>query len=438
MLKIVDSIIHAKHILRGRFPFSLLDNHALVIHQGKILDILPSETIDSQYQTNQLVKLGHHVLLPGLINGHTHIGMNLLRGYADDIELYTWLTKHIWPCEKQYANEAFVRDATELACAEMIRSGTTCFNDMYFFPEVTADILEDIGMRAFLGASVIDAPTHYATSVPEYFKKGLTFIERYEKHPRIRPTLSPHSTYSLSEKHLAQVQELALDKNLKINIHLQESPKDIEACLKKNGKRPLRLLHQLGMTSAQLIGIHFACYDQTDVDILSETNSHLIHCPESNLKLASGWFHIREMKQKNIRVGLGTDSVASNNDLNLWGEMRMAALLAKMLSHDPTALPAAETFSLCTSALADILGVGNELGALEKNHAADCIALDVDQIELLPCFDLLSHLIYATDRSQVTHTWVAGRCLMENRDCLTLDVERIRHQAKKWQKKLKS
>lgn len=437
MQKTVDLIIKAKHILQGKLPFIILNDHAIVIHQGNILDIAPQTNISMQYQAKQTTELNHHIILPGLINCHTHIGMNLMRGYADDLELYTWLTKYIWPCEHRYANADFVRDSNYLACAEMIRSGTTCFNDMYFFPEITAEIIDEVGMRAFLGASVLDVPTQYAHSVEEYLQKGLDFIEKYSAHPKITPTLAAHSTYTLKRQDLMRIHEIAQEKNLKINIHLQESPADIENCLKKNSLRPLRLLHELGMTSSQLIGIHFTTYDIEDLSILAETHTRIVHCPESNLKLASGLFRIQSFKELNILVGLGTDSVASNNDLNLWGEMRTAAFLAKILAQDPRCFPAGEVLALTTCHAAQLLGISSQIGSLEIGHAGDMIAVDINEIEMQPCFDLLSHLVYAADRSLVTHTWVNGRCLMEKRECLTLDLDRVRYQTKKWQETLK-
>jgi 5-methylthioadenosine/S-adenosylhomocysteine deaminase len=434
----IDLLIHAKWIITCEETNRMLTDHALAVKDGKIIAILPQQEAKNRFQATNIEQFETHAILPGFINAHTHIAMNVFRGIADDLELMDWLTNHIWPAEKKWVSEALVSDASELAIAEMIRSGTTCFNDMYFFLQATAKVAERAGLRTHIGITIIDFPTEWAKNVDEYFAKGIAFYEEYKNHPRITATMAPQGTYTVKEKDLIRIKQVAEQYQLRTNIHCQETLSDIEGAIKLNGKRPLRLLNDIGLVSPQLITIHMTQLDAHDFEILQAKGAHVVHCPESNMKLASGICPVEKLTKLGVNVALGTDGAASNNDLDMISEMRTAAFLAKLSTEDAKALPAEKALQMATLNGAKALGIDHLTGSLTIGKAADFIAIDLDRIETQPVYDPAAQIVYASSRDQVTDVWVGGKQLLKNRKLLTLDEKAILEKAKNWRKKIKS
>ena len=430
----IDHLIRAKWIITCENN-RILEDHTLAIKNGKILAILSNQEAEKKYQA-PLIQYSSHAVMPGLINSHTHLPMNIFRGLADDLELMDWLNNHIWPAEGKWVSEELVVDASLLAMAEMIRGGTICFNDMYFFSDATARAAIQAGMRAHIGMHIIGVPTAYAKTVDEYFEKELDFYQRYKNHPRITPTMSPHSTYTLSRDDLIRANELAKTYGLKTNIHLQESRAEVEQFFSKHGKRPLQLLDEIGMVTPDLIAIHMTQINEEDIAILQKGKPSIVHCPESNMKLVSGACPIERLSQLGINLALGTDGAASNNDLDLFGEMRSAAFLGKISTYNPKAASAEMVLKMATINGAKALGIDSLTGSLAPGKAADFIAIDLDQVETQPLYHPISQIVYAASRNQVSDVWVEGKQLLKNRQLLTLDEKEILNKAKNWSKKI--
>lgn len=432
----VDHIVHAKWIITGEENSSILEDHALVIHQGTIKDILKSDQAEKQYQAKRVERFDSHALMPGFMNSHTHLTMNYFRGLADDLALMDWLNHHIWPAEKKWLSQEFVKDASLFAMAEMIRSGTTCFNDMYFFLQATAEAVEISGMRGAIGITVIDFPTAWAKDPEDYIAKGLEFLQEYKNHPRITTTFAPHAPYTVSDETLLKVKDLAEKHDLKINMHIHETRDEIRQSLEKYKIRPLKRLQNLEFLSPRVIAIHMTQIDDQDLEVLEAERPHIVHCPESNMKLASGVCPVTKFIDLKLNVALGTDGAASNNDLDMLGEMRSAAFLSKLSTHDPTSLSAAETMTLATLNGARALGIDQLTGSLKPGKAADFIALNLNEIETLPLYHPASQIVYAATRNQVTDVWVNGKQLLKSRQLLTLNEEELKDKASFWGKKL--
>jgi 5-methylthioadenosine/S-adenosylhomocysteine deaminase len=434
----IDHLIHAKWIITCEDDNQILEDHALAIKDKKILAILPSKDAKQKYAADREENYATHVVTPGFINSHTHLAMNLFRGLADDLELMDWLNNHIWPAEGKWVSDEMVYDGSLLAMAEMIRAGTTCFNDMYFFLDATARAAELAGMRAHIGMTIIDVPTAWAKTTDEYFTKAIEFYQRYKNNDRIIPTLAPHSTYTVSLESLERVKQLADDYHLKINIHLQEAPSEIAQSMATYKKRPLKRLHEIGMVSPDLIAIHMTQINDEDLAILEQTKPNIVHCPESNMKLVSGSCPVETLTQIGINVALGTDGAASNNDLDMIGEMRTAAFLGKITANDPKAMPALKALKMATLHGAKALGIEQKTGSLTPGKAADFIAIDMNHIETQPIYHPVSQIVYATPRSQVTDVWVNGQQLLKNRELTTLNVKELLEKAQVWRNKIKN
>ena len=433
----VDLIIQARWIIPVEPESVIYEDHAIVIHAGKIIDLLPAKEVLTKYQTSTFKKLTNHALMPGLINSHTHASMSLMRGIADDLPLMEWLEEHIWPLEQQWVREDFVRDGTDLAIAEMIRGGTTCFNDMYFFPEITAEQASRYGMRASIGLIVIDFPTIWADYSDAYIEKGLALHDQLRHKPLITTTFSPHAPYTVSDEPLLRIRELAAKLNIPIHIHLHETEHEIKEQLEKTNQTPLQRLDQLGLLGSSFMGVHMTQLSEDDIDLIAKKGVHIIHCPESNLKLASGFCPVADCLKQGINVALGTDGAASNNDLDMFGEMRTAALLAKGVSKDASAIPAMTALKMATINGAKALGIDDKTGSLAIGKEADMIAIDLDQIETLPLFDPVSHIVYAASRHQVSDVWIAGKQLLKDRQLTTIDEADLKSRIIKWQEKLR-
>ena len=427
-MKKIDTLLHAKWVIPVDNKQRYLEQHSVAIHEGKIIDILPSQAAKNSYDADIIRNYPTHALIPGLINSHTHAAMNLFRGIADDLSLMDWLENHIWPAEAEHVNEAFVQTGTELAIAEMIRSGTTCFNDMYFFPDVTARVAADIGMRASVGLILIDFPTVWANNSEEYIDKGLSVFDNYKGHELIRTAFAPHAPYTVSDEPLKRIQVLSSELELNVHMHIHETAFEVDQAIKNTGKRPIARLDELGLISHTLQAVHATQLTEEEIDLLAMHNSSVIHCPESNMKLASGICRVKQLTEAGVNVALGTDSSSSNNNLDMFGEMQSAALLAKISNMDATALPADLVLKMATINGARALGMEEITGSLEIGKFADIVAVDFDTIETIPVYDPISHLVYSCSREQVSDVWIAGKQRLTDRVLNTIDEKRLKQE----------
>ncbi|WP_153133151.1 TRZ/ATZ family hydrolase [Dechloromonas hortensis] len=433
--EVIDLLIEARWIAAVD-PDVVLKNHAVAIRDGRILAVLPGSEARQRYLPDQHVTLEEHVLIPGLVNLHTHAAMSLMRGIADDLPLHDWLQKRIWPAEAAHVSSQFVYDGTRLACAEMLKGGITCFNDMYFFPEAAAAAASEYGMRATLGITTLEFPTTYASDADDYLNKGLAVREKLLNQPLINFCLAPHAPYTVSDSTFERVLTLSEQMNLPIHCHIHETRQEVDDSQRQNGQPPLARLHQLGLLGPGFIGVHAVHLSEDELQLLAETGSSIAHCPTSNLKLASGFAPVARMRQLGINVGLGTDGAASNNRLDLFGEMRLAALLAKGSTGDASALPANEALRMATLNGAIALGLGDEIGSITPGKAADLCAVSLADIESKPCFDPVSHLVHVAGRECVTHVWVAGKCCVDHKTLRPADQNDLESTVALWQNRL--
>ena len=432
----IDTLIHATWILPVDSQNSLLNEHSIAIHKGRIHAILPKEEILQQYSSEIEINLENQVLIPGLINAHTHSPMSLMRGLADDLPLMDWLNNHIWPTEQKHVSADFAYDGSLLACAEMLRSGTTCFSDMYFFPEDTARAVDLAGMRAKLGLILIDFPSAWAKDADEYLAKGIDLHDQLHNHSLITTAFAPHAPYTVSDEPLQRIATYAEELDIPIHMHIHETAGEVEQAVKETGKRPIARLHEMGLLSPRLLAVHMTQLNNDEISLIAETGPHIIHSPESNLKLASGFCPTHQLHQANINIALGTDGAASNNDLDMFSEMQTAALIAKAVAANASALPADEVLRMATINGAKALGLETEIGSLEIGKSADIVAVDLSAIENQPVYNPVSQLVYSSGRENVSNVWVAGRHLLKNKILTTLDENEILAKAKQWQQKI--
>lgn len=432
----VQTLIHGKHIIPVNGNKRTLVNSSIAIQDGRILDVLSRPDAEKNYTSDSTYNYDNHIIIPGLINTHTHAAMTLFRGIANDLHLMDWLQNHIWPAEQKWVNENFVEIGTKLAIAEMIRGGVTCFNDMYFFAENTAKVAADTGVRAHIGMILLDFPTQYANNPDEYFAKGLDVFDQYKSHPLIKCTFAPHAPYTVSNAPLERVAILANELELATHIHLHETADEITKSMEQYRMRPLQRLHELGLLSSNLIAVHMTQLRDDEIDLLAETKVNIVHCPQSNLKLASGFCPVQKLLDKQINVSFGTDSCASNDDLDILGETHTAALLAKGVAQDAAAFPAYQALRSATINAATALGIDKETGSIEIGKSADLTIIETQSIEALPMYDPIGHLIYATQRKQVSDVWVAGKQLLHNRKLKTLNQDEILSKTKEWNEKI--
>lgn len=432
----VDLIIYPRWLITMDDMVEPLAHHGVVVDKGQIMAIDTQEAIRAKYQARETRELADHALLPGFINSHTHIAMNLLRGLADDLPLMTWLQEHIWPAEQANMGEAFVYDGSLLAIAEMIKSGVTCFNDMYFFPEQTIQAVKEAGIRASIGINIMSLETAWAKDLEECFSRGLAVYEKYKQEELIRFTLAPHAVYTVNKKGLVRVAQTAEDLNLPIHMHVQETAFEVEQCIKETKQRPVRYLYDLGLVTDRLLAVHMTQIVEDDLELIKAGGASIVHCPESNAKLASGYSPIPTVLAAGINVALGTDGAASNNDLDMLGEMRSAALNAKLLTSNPEALPAEQALSLATINGARALHQEKQIGSLVVGKAADMIAINLNQLSTVPVYHPISQIVYAANRGQVSDVWVNGKALLTDHQLTTLDEAALLEKAAQWQKKL--
>ena len=433
----VDALIHARWVIPVEPDNTVLEHHSIAIRDGRIAAILPSDDARAGFRAETTHEMAEHILIPGLINSHTHAAMTLMRGLADDLPLMTWLNDHIWPAEGRCVSPEFIRDGSQLAIAEMIRGGTTCFNDMYFFPGEVTRQLEHAGMRAVVGLIVLDFPTPWAQDADEYLHKGLELHDEVRNSTLVTTAFAPHAPYSVSDGPLEKVAMYAEELDIPIHMHVHETTDEIHQGIERYGSRPMERLADLGLLSPHMVAVHMTQIEDEEIVRFAETGSHVVHCPESNLKLASGFSPVNKLLDAGINVALGTDGAASNNDLDMFGEMRTAALLAKGLAGDASALPAHQVLRMATLNGARALGLEETCGSLEVGKAADITAVRISELETQPVYHPLSQLVYATGRDKVTDVWIAGRHLLKERRLTTLDEEEILERAREWQGRIR-
>jgi 5-methylthioadenosine/S-adenosylhomocysteine deaminase len=431
-MQTVETLVHARWIVPVEPAGRVLENHALAIAHGRIVALCPSVEAVSRFTAVEEIHLPRHALIPGLVNAHTHAAMTLLRGLADDLPLMQWLQDHIWPAENHWVTADFVRDGAELAVAEMLRGGTTCFADMYFFPEVTAQVARQSGIRAMLGMILFDFPSPWGSGPEEYLAKGLALRDQHKNDPLLGFVFAPHAPYTVSDPWLAKLRALADELDLPVHTHVHETAGEVEDSLKQHGKRPLARLADLGLVTPALMAAHMTQLEDAEIAEVASKGISVVHCPSSNLKLASGFCPVAKLLKAGVNVAIGTDGAASNNTLDMLAEMRQAALLAKGVASDPTALPASTALRMATLNGARALGLDKDLGSLTPGKWADLCAVDLDSPETQPVHDVISTLVYAANREQVSDVWVAGRRLLQERRLLRTDLPELLKRAAAW------
>lgn len=432
----VDTILNADWVVPVDDKNGVLDKHSVVINGAYIEAVLPRHECAEKYLANETVELPEQVLIPGLINLHTHAAMSLMRGMADDLPLQEWLENHIWPTEAAHIDRQFVYDGTLLAAVEMLKSGTTHFNDMYFFPDEVANAAIAIGIRASVGMIVIGFPTAWAASTDEYFSHGQRVHDQYRSHPLISTCFAPHAPYTVDDDALKRIATIAEELDVPIHMHLHETTREIDEHIGTYGMRPMERLNRLGLLSPRLIAVHMTTLSDDEISEVAKLGVNVAHCPESNLKLASGFCPLQKLLDQGVNVGIGTDGAASNNDLDMFGEIRTAALLAKGVSQNACAAAAPDILRLATRGAAKALGREHELGSLEPGKLADIVAVDLGQTVSQPLYDVISQIIYAGHRDQVNHVWVGGRTVVKDGELTLIDESAVKMSARNWQKKI--
>jgi 5-methylthioadenosine/S-adenosylhomocysteine deaminase len=429
-------LINARWVVPVEPAGAALERHAVAVRDGRIEAVLPMAEAARRFPDYARVDLPGHALIPGLVNAHTHAAMTLMRGVADDLPLMRWLQEHVWPIEAKHVSAQFVKDGTLLACAEMLRGGVTCMNEMYFFPEAALEAALDSGMRAALGLIVIEFPSAYAADPEQYLAKGLALRDQWREHPRLSFCLAPHAPYTVSDTTFRKVAQLAAELDLPVHVHMHETLEEIERSVAEHGVRPLERLGRLGLLGPNLISVHSVHLEPGEIALLARHGCSVAHCPSSNLKLASGFAPVAALLAAGVNLSLGTDGAASNNRLDLFQEMRSAALLAKAVARDATAMPAHAALRAATLGGAIALGLDDRIGSIVPGKAADLAAVAFDDIELQPAYDVVSHLVYACGREHVTDVWVGGERLLQDRKLARLDLSDLQGRALLWQTKI--
>ncbi len=434
-----DLAIFARWIIPVYPTQTVLQDHAIFVINGRISHLLPADQareLLAPEAADSTIELSQHALIPGLINAHGHAAMSLLRGIGDDMPLKAWLEERIWPLEGSLADKDFVNAGARLAAAEMIFSGTTCFSDNYFFPEETAKVVLESKLRVQLACPVLDFPTQWAQNADEYIEKTTALHDEYRHDDRIHVAFGPHSPYSVADAALQRIASLAEELDLVIHMHVHETQAEVDAAEAQDGIRPIARLHKLGLLSPRFFCTHMTALTEEEMSLIGESGTHVAHCPESNLKLASGFCEVEKLRNKGVNIALGTDGCASNNDLDMFSEMRTAAQLAKAVAKDATALPAHAALEMATLNGARALGLDTLIGSLEVGKFADMAAVDLSAINSQPLYDVVSHLVYSTQASQVSDVWSGGQALLRNRKLMTLNQSEIEESTKSWQRRI--
>ncbi len=432
----IDLLLEARWVVPVEPHAVVLDEHAVAVHRGEIVAILPIAKARALYAPRERVELPEHALIPGLINAHTHNPMTLLRGLADDLPLMTWLREHIWPAEGRVMGPDFIRDGVELAVAEMIRGGTTCANENYFFPDVIAATYRAMGFRAVIGLPVIDFPTAWAKTSDEYFSRALEVHDSLRGEPLLTTAFVPHAPYTVSDENFERIRVLADQLDIPIHLHTHETAHEVEEAVEKDGIRPFQRLQKLGIVNDRLVAVHMTQLTDAEIAACAKAGVSVVHCPESNLKLASGFCPAEKLRAAGVNVCIGTDGCASNNDLDMFGEMRTAALLAKAVAGDAAAFDAAYALRAATLNGARAIGLGERVGSIEVGKRADLVAVRLDALETQPLYHVASQLVYATGRHQVSDVWIDGRRKLADGNLVDIDTAAIRAKARAWRERI--
>ena len=430
-------IISASWIFTANSEDQLLYDYSVVIKDNKIIDLVHQSKVFSEYEADEIYQLTDHILIPGLINTHTHASMSLFKGFADDLSLQDWLNNYIWPAEKKFVNSSFVRDGSILALSEMIKAGVTTFNDMYFYPDATAEASIELGVRSNIGLVVLDFPTNYASDPEDYLSKGFEFRDRWRNEDLITTSIAPHAPYSVSDEAFALINTYSEELGINIHLHLHETQREIDDSINRYGITPVQRLNNLGIINPSLIAAHCVYLNEQDIALLAKNKVSIVHNPSSNMKLGSGIADVAKMLKQNLNVSLGTDSSASNNRLDIMEEMRLASLLLKGTTKSPELLPATQAIKMATINGAKALGLESMIGSIEKNKIADLVAIDLNSIENQPIYNPLSTLVYSSTKSDVSYVWIDGKVKLKEKKLVNVDEEKIMQMAKIWQIKIK-
>jgi len=432
----IDLVIEARWVVPVEPHNVVLEHHAVAVNADRIVAILPIGEARQAFAPRERVELGEHVLIPGLINTHTHNPMTLLRGLADDLPLMVWLQQHIWPVEAKVIGPEFVRDGVELAVAEMIRGGTTCANENYFFPDAIGATYHKLGFRAVIALPVIEFPTAWARTQDEYFERAVEVHDSFRHNALVSTAFGPHAPYTVSDESFERIRVLADQLDIPVHLHLHETAHEVEEERKKSGLRPFQRLQKLGLVNDRLIAVHMTQLTDGEMAACAEAGVSVVHCPESNLKLASGFCPAEKLRKAGVNVAVGTDGCASNNDLDMFGEMRTAALLAKAVAEDASAFDAGYALRSATLNAARALGLEASIGSIEVGKQADLAAVRLSDLETQPLFHIVSQLVYATGRHQVSDVWIAGKRKLAARELVGMDVGGILARTHAWRERI--
>ncbi len=433
-----DLLIEAGWVIPIEPHASVLVDHAVAVRGGRIVSLGPRAELLARFDAKERVRRPRCVLMPGLVNAHCHNPMVLMRGVADDLPLQVWLSQHIWPLESAVMGPEFVADGVELAVAEMLRGGVTCTNDNYLFPDVQAATYARLGFRACVGLPVIDFPTAWASSQDEYFDKALEVHDNWRSHALVKACFAPHAPYTVNDAGFERIRMLADQLDLPVHCHVHETAAENVDAMRDHGMRQIARLDRLGLLNDRLIAVHMTDLTEAEIALVAERGVSVVHCPESNLKLASGFCPVEALRRAGVNLALGTDGCASNNDLDMFGELRTAALLAKGVARDAKALDAPAALRMATWGGARAMGFESEIGSIEVGKAADLICIDFDRIEALPCFEAISQIVYATGRQQVCDVWIAGKRKLQDGLLVDVDLTQLANQARDWQGRIEA
>src|SRR5690348_6313274 len=431
-----DLLISARWVIPVEPHGVVLEDHAIAVKDGAIVAVLPKPEAERAFAPRERVELASHALLPGLINAHTHSAMTLLRGLADDLPLMTWLREHIWPAEARVMSAEFVRDGSELAIAEMLRGGTTTCNDNYFFPDAFAQACVRAGFRAVVGLPIVEFPSAWAANADEYFDRALAVYDECKPSRLLTCAFAPHAPYTVSDASFERIRTLADQLDTPVHLHLHETAQEVEDSRREHGARPFARMRGLGLVNDRLVAVHMTQLTEAEIATCAEAGVSVVHCAESNLKLASGFCPVEKLRRAGVNVALGTDGCASNNDLDMFGEMRTAALLAKGVANDASAFDAASTLRAATLNGARALGLADRIGSIEPGKQADLAAVRLDEPETQPLYHAISQLVYAASRRQVSDVWIAGRRKLESGVLPDTDLDALRAKAARWRERI--
>ncbi|HJR72040.1 MAG TPA: TRZ/ATZ family hydrolase [Luteimonas sp.] len=431
-----DLLIEAGYVVPVEPHAVVLENHAVVVTDGVIVAILPADEARSRFEAKETVSRPEAALIPGLVNAHAHNPMTLLRGVADDLPLKVWLQEHIWPVEGAVIGPDFVADGVTLAIAEMLRGGTTCVNENYFFPDVQAATYKKHGFRARVGLPVIDFPTAWAKSDDEYFDRAGEVHDQWRHDPLIATAFAPHAPYTVSDENFERIRMLADQLDVPVHLHLHETAQEVAQSQEKHGQRPFARMDRLGLVNDRLIAVHMTQLTPAEIALCAERGVSVVHCPESNLKLASGFCPACALQRAGVNLAIGTDGAASNNDLDMFGETRTAAILAKAVAEDAAGFDAFSALRAATLGGAKAVGFDHLVGTIEIGKQADLVCVDLSALETQPLHHVVSQLIYATGRHQVSDVWIAGKPRLRGRELVGMDVAGIVANARQWQSRI--